>query len=60
LSFRACDHGLEISPKTEDRLGLGLNVSKSGVSTSIGGHGATLNLSKRYRKTTLAACRGVG
>src|SRR5580704_7598803 len=33
--------------------GLYLNVSKSGVTTSIGGHGATLNLSKRGTRTTI-------
>jgi uncharacterized protein DUF4236 len=32
-----------------------LNLSKSGVSTSIGGHGATLNLSKRGKMTTLGS-----
>ena len=33
--------------------GLYVNISKSGVSTSIGGHGATLNLSKRGTRTTI-------
>ena len=33
--------------------GLYLNVSKSGVSTSIGGHGATLNVTKRGTRTTI-------
>ncbi|MEL4167254.1 DUF4236 domain-containing protein [Pseudomonas sp. ZS001] len=32
--------------------GIRLNVSKSGVSTSIGGKGATVNLSKRGTKVT--------
>src|ERR1700675_4419930 len=30
-----------------------LNLSKSGVTTSIGGHGATLNISKRGTRTTI-------
>ena len=33
--------------------GISLNVSKSGISTSIGGRGATLNISKRGTRTTL-------
>ncbi|WBO24316.1 DUF4236 domain-containing protein [Sphingomonas abietis] len=33
--------------------GVRLNFSKSGVSTSIGGHGATVNLSKRGTRTTI-------
>lgn len=33
--------------------GVRLNLSKSGVSTSLGGRGATLNLSKRGAKATL-------
>jgi hypothetical protein len=33
--------------------GLYLNVSKSGISTSIGRRGATLNLSKRGARTTI-------
>lgn len=32
--------------------GIRLNVSKSGLSTSIGGKGATVNLSKRGTKVT--------
>lgn len=32
--------------------GIRLNVSKSGLSTSIGGKGATVNLSKRGAKVT--------
>jgi hypothetical protein len=34
--------------------GVYLNLSKSGVSTSIGSHGATLNLSKRGTRTTVS------
>ena len=34
--------------------GIWLNVSKSGVSTSIGGKGATLNIGKRGTKSTLS------
>ena len=37
--------------------GLYLNLSKSGVSTSIGGRGATLNLSKRGTRTTICPAR---
>ena len=33
--------------------GLNLNISKSGVSTSVGRRGATLNISKRGTKTTI-------
>jgi hypothetical protein len=33
--------------------GLRLNISKSGVSTSIGRRGATLNISKRGTRTTI-------
>lgn len=33
--------------------GLRLNLSKSGVSTSLGGHGATVNLSKRGIRGTV-------
>jgi cobalamin biosynthesis Mg chelatase CobN len=33
--------------------GIRLNVSKSGVSTSIGGSGATINLSRRGAKATV-------
>ncbi len=33
--------------------GLWLNVSKTGVSTSIGGKGATVNFGKRGTRTTL-------
>lgn len=33
--------------------GVKLNLSKSGVSTSIGGKGATLNLSSKGKKATL-------
>ena len=39
--------------------GLYLNVSKSGVTTSIGGRGATLNLSKRGMRL-LSACPARG
>ena len=34
--------------------GIWLNVSKSGVSTSIGGKGATVNIGKRGTKSTLS------
>ena len=34
--------------------GVRLNLSKSGVSTSIGGKGATVNVSKRGTKATLS------
>jgi hypothetical protein len=33
--------------------GLYLNVSKSVVTTSVGGHGSTLNISKRGTRTTI-------
>jgi hypothetical protein len=33
--------------------GVKLNVSKTGVSTSLGGHGATVNLGTRSRSLTL-------
>ena len=33
--------------------GLSLNISKSGISTSVGRRGATLNISKRGTKTTI-------
>jgi Protein of unknown function (DUF4236) len=45
--------GLRFRRRLRILSGLWLNVSKSGVSTSIGGHGATLNLSKRGKMTTL-------
>jgi hypothetical protein len=39
--------GLRFRRRLRILPGLWLNVSKLGASTSIGGHGATLNLSKR-------------
>lgn len=33
--------------------GIALNISKSGVSTSIGGRGATINASRRGTRTTV-------
>ena len=33
--------------------GIRLNFSKSGISTSLGGRGATINFSKRGTKTTV-------
>jgi len=33
--------------------GLSLNISKSGISTSIGGRGATFNISKHGTRTTV-------
>lgn len=33
--------------------GVRLNISKSGLSTSIGGHGATLNVSKKGTRATV-------
>jgi hypothetical protein len=45
--------GLRFRRRLRILPGLWLNVSKSGVSTSIGGHVATLNLSKRGKMTTL-------
>ncbi len=35
--------------------GVRVNLSKSGVSTSVGGRGARVNVSKRGTRTTLSA-----
>lgn len=45
--------GLRLRRRLRIARGIRFNLSKSGVSTSVGGHGARLNLSKRGKMTTL-------
>ena len=40
--------------------GVRLNVSKSGVSTSLGGHGATVNVGTSGKKTVTLGIPGTG
>jgi uncharacterized protein DUF4236 len=45
--------GLRYRRRLKILPGLWFNLSKSGVSTSIGGHGATLNVGRNGTRTTL-------
>ena len=40
--------------------GVRLNVSKSGVSTSLGGHGATVNIGSNGKRTVTLGIPGTG
>lgn len=52
--FRMWGHmGFRFRRRIRIARGLSLNISKSGISTSVGGRGATLNISKRGTRTTL-------
>ncbi|KAA5938714.1 DUF4236 domain-containing protein [Pantoea sp. Bo_2] len=45
--------GLRYRKRIKIAPGLSLNISKNGISTSIGGRGATINLSKKGVRTTV-------
>lgn len=45
--------GFKFRKRVKIAPGVNLNIGKKGVSTSIGGNGATVNLSKRGVKTTV-------
>ncbi|KAA5952069.1 MULTISPECIES: DUF4236 domain-containing protein [unclassified Pantoea] len=45
--------GLRYRKRIKIAPGLSLNISKSGISTSIGGRGATINVSKKGVRTTV-------
>lgn len=45
--------GLKFRKRIKIAPGIYINISKSGVSTSIGGKGATINIGKKGTKATL-------